>query len=574
MNTQPNAFDQFIDNHPRECLQLVMIVASLIWFTPVGLLAVILYVILSRLYPMQWWLLLGAGGLLASSIFAIDSYQLIGHLSLSRYLLDGFNVNSIIWKSVASGNQSYALHYFYQYGLGYLIGIPLLLAGMLRVAELIQDSPHKKMITALQKGKHLNVREELNDRKIEVSLRKLDDSKHDGTVLGVSKYTGKPVVLPDYFINQVLLVLGTTGSGKTITLRRFYKRAITKGMPLIIVDGKPTTENVEWVRSLAQKHQRKFYGFNCGNYANYDVLSNGGYTELKDKVISLKDEWENDYYKSIAEDYLQAVFQVLIKTNQQYDLKKVVDCLCYENLSEIVREIDDLDLKRRVLMLEGYDKKDITGLRAHLNLLVHSELGSYFDDNENAFSLCQAIDENAVVYFALPALRYPSFSKVLGKLVINDLKSVIDRNDYQKRVFMMFDEFSVFAGEQVLNLVNMGRGKGVHAIFGTQGLADLSRVSPEFKSQVLNCANTIICHRLNDQESAETVSAWMGTENKFVGTAQLDPNQQATGLGSIRETKGFIVHPEGIKQELRTGEAYVVSKAGRFGWEKVRVRHI
>lgn len=53
----------------------------------------------------------------------------------------------------------------------------------------------------------------------------------------------------------------------------------------------------------------------------------------------------------------------------------------------------------------------------------------------------------------------------------------------------------------------MGRGKGMHAIFGTQGLADLDEVDENFKNQVLNCVNTLICHRLNDQYSAESVAA-------------------------------------------------------------------
>jgi type IV secretory pathway TraG/TraD family ATPase VirD4 len=139
---------------------------------------------------------------------------------------------------------------------------------------------------------------------------------------------------------------------------------------------------------------------------------------------------------------------------------------------------------------------------------------------------------------------------------------------------MVFDEFSVFAGEQVLNLVNMGRGKGVHAIFGTQGLADLSRVDRDFKSQILNCANTIICHQLNDQESVETISSWMGTEDSFVTTAQYNPNSSGVGLGSIKEDKRFIVHPEQIKQGLGVGEAFLVSKVGGFVREKVRVQHV
>jgi hypothetical protein len=343
---------------------------------------------------------------------------------------------------------------------------------------------------------------------------------------------------------------------------------------LIVVDGKPTDENVAWLSGLARKHGRKFYGFNCSTYSHYDPLANGGYSELKDKIISLKDQWENDYYKSIAEDYLQTTFEVLQRAGTPFDLKRVVACLNHEDLTTLTRSLKDAELIKRVDSLASYERKDITGLQAHLNLLIHSELGQYFIVDENAITIPKIIDEDAVVYFALPALRFPSFSKVLGKLVINDIKAAIDRhNDANKRVFMIFDEFSVFAGEQVLNLVNMGRGKGVHAIFGTQGLADLDRVDTGFKSQVMNCANTIICHRLNDQESAEAVTSWIGTKDAFVVSTQFNPNQTDAGVGSIGHTKEFIVHPDQIKQGLVTGEAYCVSKVGRFSWEKVMVKY-
>lgn len=35
--------------------------------------------------------------------------------------------------------------------------------------------------------------------------------------------------------------------------------------------------------------------------------------------------------------------------------------------------------------------------------------------------------------------------------------------------------------------------------------------------------------------------------------------------------KKFVIHPESIKQKLKTGEAYVVSKVGSFGWDKVKI---
>jgi len=202
----------------------------------------------------------------------------------------------------------------------YLASLPIVVAGVLGVIDLIPRPAHDDTIKALQAGKLPHQKEELSDKKISVLLESIMDDDA-GTVLGVSKYTGSTIIVPDHHVNQVALVLGTTGSGKTITLRRFYHRAIKQNYPLIIVDGKPDETNINWLMGLAKQNNRAFYGFNCGNYQRYNPLADGGYTELKDKIISLKDEWSSDYYRSIAEDYLQATFEVLLKSGESIDLK-------------------------------------------------------------------------------------------------------------------------------------------------------------------------------------------------------------------------------------------------------------
>jgi hypothetical protein len=509
-------FNDYITTHPRESLRLLTIGIFAVWQTIPALLGILFYLILTKRFKLDWKILLPSGVMIfILSVLLEQSF----HLDLLAYVHEGFIANLSLWKLLGSGKSTISFGEV----CVFIFNAPFLLMGILSAIDLIADYPHHLAINALQKGINTNDITEISDHEVSLALAKLQDEVHDGTVLGISKYTGKSVVIPDRDINQVALVLGTTGSGKTITLRRFYKRAISKGYPLIIVDGKPDESNIEWLRALAEKYGRRFIGFNCGNYLSYDPLANGGHTELKDKIISLKDEWANDYYRSIAEDYLQTTFDVLLKSGKDFDMRTVVDCLNYDDLAILVRETKDAKLMKKVCSLEHYDRKDITGLQAHLNILLHSELGAYFEKNETTFTLPQAIQQSAVVYFALPALRFPSFSKVLGKLVINDLKAVIDRNSNgNQRIFTVFDEFSVFAGEQVLNLVNMGRGKGVHAIFGTQGLADLDKVDVTFKNQVLNCVNTLICHRLNDKDSAEGVANWVGTKDVFTVTAQLN----------------------------------------------------
>ncbi len=555
--------NDYINAHPRQCLLMLIMGIAFIWQSVVAVIAISLYALIKMYPPSRWWMVLMMGAILAlTAIYCADSQW-------AQFLREGFNFNKVFWHYLLTNKLLYA---FSSIQLNYLVGFSVWIAGILLTIDLIPDNPYNKEVTALHKGQSNSV-PEVSEKSITKALNKIGDEDHGGTILGVSKYTGQYSIIPDRDINQVLLVLGTTGSGKTITLRRFYKRAITQGYPLIIVDGKPDVDNINWLTQLAENHGRKFFGFNCANYLPYDPLANGGYTELKDKIISLKDEWSSDHYRSIAEDYLQATFEVLLKSKKNFDLKMVVQCLNYTDLLMLTREVGDMELAKRVESLEQYDRSDITGLQAHLNILIHSELGQYFQKNSSTFTLSDVIQQNGVVYFALPALRFPSFSKVLGKLVINDLKAVIDRNDVNRnRIFTVFDEFSVFAGEQVLNLVNMGRGKGVHAIFGTQGLADLDRVDVMFKSQVLNCVNTLICHRLNDQESAESIANWVGTQEGFTVTAQLNIKQGDANMGSVRRNKEFIVHTDDIKQGLQTGEAFYITKVGKFRKDKIRVK--
>ncbi len=564
--------DNGLLHRPRETVQYVLISLCCLWQLGVGLLGFFCFLIFVRWLRYSVELIVLAGVLLAGCSYLLMAWQ--AHLTLSflEIIHTGFVNHLIFWKIVFMKGLFVALKFTYQQDFYYLLGFPLLFAGLLGLTEWIPNSTYEWELKAIQRGRKLPDHPRWKRQHFHGYSRFIKNKnkqQQEGTLLGISA-NQKLVIITDKAINQMVLVLGTTGGGKTITLRRFYQRALEKAYPLIVIDGKPTQENVSWLQQKAKTSGRTFYGFNCADHHHYDPLAYGGCTELKDKLISLKDHWENDYYRSVAEDYLQTTFEVLLNLKENFDLKTIVDCLDFKELVLKVRATTDESLKKRVLRLQQYDTKDITGLQAHLSLLIHSELGHFFEKNDKLFNLAQIIQSGSVVYFALPALRFPSFAKVLGKLIINDIKAVIDRLETQQRIFTVFDEFSVFAGEQVLNLVNMGRGKGIHAIFGTQGLADLKRVDSDFESQLLNCVNTLICHRLNDHNSAEAVTNWVGTQDGFDISAQISEDT-STGMGSVKRNKSFIIHPDAIKQDLQPGEAFYISKVNRFFWEKVKI---
>ena len=391
-------------------------------------------------------------------------------------------------------------------------------------------------------------------RKMNRILNSLPSSDEIGTVLGLSYKSLKKVLVPDKWLNQMILILGTTGSGKTVTIWRFFVRAIKGDFPLIVVDGKPTKENTEWLKNFAEQNNANFYGFNCENFVRYNPFATGDNTELKDKIISIKDDWSSDYYKTLAASYLQTCIEVLQSAKVSISFETL---LKYMNDFNLLLDAckRNKNLIQKVNRFENVKMQDLQGLINHIETFSNATPGKYISE-VNAITLEKVVKQRSVIYFALPSLQYPEFSRDMGKLVINDIKTTIFRTS--QKVFCVFDEFSVFAGDQVLNLINQGRGLGIHAVLGTQGLSDLAKGSSgeEFKKQVLNNVNTIICHRIKTDVS--DISEWAGTRESIETTNQVDYLTGKSDKGSIKNVNKYHIHPDNIKK-LSTGEAYLMS---------------
>ncbi|WP_040615109.1 TraM recognition domain-containing protein [Rickettsiella grylli] len=88
--------------------------------------------------------------------------------------------------------------------------------------------------------------------------------------------------------------------------------------------------------------------------------------------------------------------------------------------------------------------------------------------------------------------------------------------------------------------------------------------------QILNNTNNYIIQRQNNPNDAEVLANLIGTESVFEVTAQLSENQGSTGLGSVKQTREFIIHPDEIKR-LTLGQAIFVNKQA-FRVRKILLR--
>lgn len=420
--------------------------------------------------------------------------------------------------------------------------------------------------------------------------RRVDDADAligDSTLLGVDKHARKRVTLSDADANKHTLVLGTTGSGKTVSVLNMVEGAIDRQQAVVYVDGKGDYDLADKILSYAVDQGRPAYLFAMnGKSCVYNPLASGGYSAKKDRIVELR-EWSEDHYRKLAEGYMQIVFKVLEATGIDADLVTVADYMSMEKLAELVEDQGD-SLPDHERYLDAIAKREaaeehVQSLKEEIWTLAESEIGHLFDTDrcprDRLLELLPAIEEQAVVYFCLPALQFPALARLIGRLVINDLKSAAAAQVAKPRHARMpfttvFDEFSVFAGDQVLNLINQGRSAGVRGVLATQSVADIGRAvanGPDhFIRQVFASCNSYLIQRLNADDDVTAMVELIGTRDTIEHTAQVDL-LGATGLGSARRTKSFTVHPDIIKQ-LRVGEAVFVNK-NQNTTKHILVRH-
>ncbi|AJI58124.1 type IV secretion-system coupling DNA-binding domain protein (plasmid) [Francisella philomiragia] len=427
----------------------------------------------------------------------------------------------------------------------------------------------KSAIKAVKEGKTLNV----FDKKVKDGhFKKLD--LRTGAI-GVSFKDLTLRYISDQMLNEMLLALGTTGAGKTILFRNLYARNIMFGNACVVVDGKPDPKNIRFLEAFANKYEVPFYSFNCCDNYTYDFLNNGTATELKDKIIGLKNEadWDSDYYKTQAETYLQTALEILKKVKGKITLDDVIDSFEFKTLKALVPADASERTLKKLSRIKDIEVKDLKGIQNQLTLLANSDMGDWLSSGEGeAFTLLEAIEQGAFVYFALPALKYPSFSKVLGRVIVNDLKTVLYDKPEDTPVFSFFDEFGVFAGEQVLNLVNQGRGLGLYSCFGIQSLADLSRLAgQDFLEVFMGNMNTLAVMRVNDNKTTSYLADWVGKYEAQEYQAHVNDKNKDTGL--VKMVEKYLIKAEEM-QRLNTGEAFLITKVNGFGFDKIKVNYI
>ncbi len=315
-----------------------------------------------------------------------------------------------------------------------------------------------------------------------------------------------------------MLVVGATGSGKTVTQTWTAVRAIERDMGAVVIDPKGDRDLRSELTRAAADRGRTLVEWTPAGPSVYNPYASGGETEIADKLLA-GERFSEPHYLRQAQRYLGHVVRALRAAGFEVSLQAVVHHLEPQRLELLVREQPGADAETTRRYLDGLSPRQVTelgGIRDRLAVIAESDVGRWLDPSTpgtRRFDLREAIRARAVVYFDLAADSRPLLTQMLGAAIVQDLATIVAalQGDPVPTV-VVIDEFASIAAEQIVRLFGRARSAGISLVLGTQELADLRLPGREsLLEQVLGNLTVLVAHRQVVPASAELISGLTGT---------------------------------------------------------------
>jgi conjugal transfer pilus assembly protein TraD len=364
------------------------------------------------------------------------------------------------------------------------------------------------------------------------------------------------------------LVVGATGSGKTVTQAWIGGRLIRAGHGAVVIDPKGDRLLRDELEHAARTARRAMRLWTPEGPAVYNPFAHGTDTELADKVLAGETYTEPHYLRQ-AQRYLGHAVRGLRAIGYPVTVAMLADAMDPDRLEVWARALPD-DQAQRIHQyldsLSGEQKRGLAGTRDRLAILAESDVAHYLwrdKPTRHNIDLLAAVRRRDVVLFRLDSDRRPLLAGMLAAAIVQDLLTIASDLQHQPiPTLVLVDEFSAVAPGGVLRLFGRGRSAGLSLVLGTQELADLHPPeNPSLADQVLGNVTTLIAHRQVVPQSAETLAGVIGTRGAWTHTERTETFLGAgtpTGEGTRTRTREFVVHPDAIKR-LPTGYAAVTS---------------
>jgi conjugal transfer pilus assembly protein TraD len=359
------------------------------------------------------------------------------------------------------------------------------------------------------------------------------------------------------------LVVGATGSGKTVTMSWMAVRAIEHGMGTIVIDPKGDRDLRRHLHDAALGAGVPFCEWSPKGPSVYNPYARGGATEIADKLLA-GERYSEPHYLRQAQRYLGQEVRLLREADREISLAEIVRYLDRGELEVLARGLSGKSVEAAQAYLASLttrQQEGLSGVRDRLAIMAESDIGPWLDPQTagaEQIDLLKAAEAHAVVYFNLEADRRPLLAEMLGAAIVQDLQVVVA--ELQGRpvpTLVVIDEFSAITPDRVARLFGRARSAGVSLVLGTQEVSDLQVPGLEMLlKQVMGNLSALIAHRQMVPDSATLLAEIAGTAGAWKA------NMSSDGRSTRSRGREYLFHPDDMKT-MRAGHAAVIVPTGK-----------
>lgn len=411
----------------------------------------------------------------------------------------------------------------------------------------------------------LGIRDAILRRRLNRRVRRFGFA-HDGALVLGRERTGFPVTIPlGSHAGSHALILGATGSGKTVTEAWIAGRLIEHGHGAIVIDPKGDSGLRGELEHTATLAGRRFLEWTPSGPCAYNPYASGSDSEIADKALA-GEVFTEPHYLRLAQRYLGHAVRTMQAAAIVVTVPALMEHLQPGQLEVTARKLSEGQARPVNSYLESLterQRRDLAGVRDRLSILAESDVHRWFDPQAApTIDLRAAVKARAVLYFALDADRRPLLAQMVAAALVSDLVTLAAHLQHTPTpTVVLIDEFSAIAARHVARLFGRARSAGMSLLLGTQELADLQAAEGNLRDQVLGNVEAVIAHRQNVPSSAETIARLASSEPVWLTSQQTEQHSVHYGpneRGSRRRDYDYRVHPSRI-QQLTTGHALVIT---------------
>jgi hypothetical protein len=404
------------------------------------------------------------------------------------------------------------------------------------------------------------------------------------STVGYDRDSGSSVRIPlGYLVNHVV-ILGSTGSGKTSLIEHLLDAALDAGYAAVFLDCKGDGRPRDWCRA------RGGLVWTIGGGLVWDAFS-GTPTVVADKLVAGEMAHSDArYFPSIMRRYLQLVARVQDARHgagAPRDPHEIAALLHPQALAAAVAQLqrDRPDLEdglrgTAAALAEDFGDDELTakallGFRHRFKTLLEGDAGPNLGTGPGALDVGAAVRQKCPVLFSISVEAYAETGPKIAAWALLEMVRVVSTlrdAPLGHRCLLVVDEFGQLKEEakQVTKLLEMARSAGVGVALATQGLSSLrdlggdAREAKALVDTILNCCNTTGVMRLRGEGDTERLSAFFQDETRTdptTGKVRRRPAVSPQELAAL--TRGqLVLRTDGPVRRVVVAKPRAIEAAG------------